>query len=613
MKRQYAILEYDRIIKLLAERTSSALGAAEAEALLPVSHPHEIRRRLRETAEAVFVVMQKGSPGIGNFGDISQAVAYADRGGSLTPAQLLSVAVQLTAARRAAAFLKPGGAQREHHREEHNRDGSFRATASRKHSEDASFDAAAPGAPGAGGGFPGTPILSEIASVITVRKDLEDRISASILSDTEIADSASAELRRIRRQIITQSENIRAQLNKLISSSSYKDVLQDQIITQRDGRWVVPVKQESTKSVPGIIHDRSKGGATVFIEPQSVVNANNALRELEIQERQEIDRILAELSAFVAESAEELRLNQDMLVRIDFIFAKGLLAADMKASEPLISEMSGSLCINQSFADPPFAGQSFTDSPLADPPIVGSSYAGLPSATRTDSSPSRSPILEIENGRHPLIDPDDVVPISLTLGGAYNTLIITGPNTGGKTVTLKSVGLFVLMAQAGLHIPASRAVIPAVKKVFADIGDEQSIEQSLSTFSSHMKNIVEIVERADAESIVFFDELGAGTDPTEGAALAISILETLGARGCLVMATTHYTELKKYALAADGVENASMEFDIETLSPTYRLRVGLPGRSNAFEISRKLGLPGDVVSHAAQRMDSGSIAFETVI
>jgi DNA mismatch repair protein MutS2 len=407
-----------------------------------------------------------------------------------------------------------------------------------------------------------TPILSGIGSALSVHREIEDRIRTSILSESEMADGASAELRRIRRQIGVQNENIRTQLNKLVTSPAYKDALQDQVITQRDGRWVVPVKPASAKQVPGIIHDRSKGGATVFIEPQAVVNANNELRELDIKERREIDRVLAELSGLVAEISEELRLNQDMLTRIDFIFAKGLLACDMKANEPVMSE---------------------------------------------------DLTLEIVNGRHPLIDPEAVVPVSLTLGDGYNVLIVTGPNTGGKTVTLKTVGLFVLMARAGLHLPASRAVMPAVKNVFADIGDEQSIEQSLSTFSSHMKNIVDIVKKAGKGSIVFLDELGAGTDPTEGAALAISILETLGKRGCLVMATTHYTELKKYALAADGVENASMEFDIETLSPTFRLRVGLPGRSNAFDISRKLGLPEYVVARAAEGMDSGGIAFESVI
>jgi DNA mismatch repair protein MutS2 len=548
---RYAALEYDKIIELLAERASSALGAAETRALTPAANADEISNRLEETAEAVSFIMRKGTPGFGEFGDISGALGYACRGGSLTMEQLLSVAVHLSAARRAASFLKgdagKGGA---------HGDGT----------DGGGADGDAPGTPDGFGGpdrnAPDAPILRGMATALSVHRDVEDRITSSILSGSEMSDGASPELRRIRRQIGVQNENIRAQLNKLITSPSYRDVLRDQIITQRDGRWVVPVRAESAKQVPGIIHDRSKGGATFFIEPQAVVNANNALRELEIEEAQEVARILAELSASVAEIAGELRVNQNVLTRIDFIFAKGLLACDMKAGKPETGE---------------------------------------------------GRVLEIVNGRHPLIDPAAVVPVSLTLGGDYNVLIITGPNTGGKTVTLKTVGLFVLMAHAGLHLPASRAVIPAVKGVFADIGDEQSIEQSLSTFSSHMKNIVGIVGRADRESIVFLDELGAGTDPAEGAALAISILETLGRRGCLVMATTHYTELKKYAIATDGVENASMEFDVGTLSPTFKLRIGLPGRSNAFEISRRLGLPEYIVDRAADSMDSGSVAFETVI
>jgi DNA mismatch repair protein MutS2 len=539
MDREYAVLEYDKVRGLLAERASSALGAAEAAALLPAVNTAEIERRLAETAEAVSFIMRKGTPGLGEFGDISGALDYAEKGGVLTMAQLLAVAAQMAAARRAASFLKGGAAG---------------AVAY------ADSDPGEAGGHGARGARASS--LAEIASVLFSGKDIEDRITSSLLSESEMADGASAELRRIRRQIGVQNENVRAQLNKLITSAAYRDVLRDQIITQRDGRWVVPVKTESVKQVPGIIHDRSKGGATAFIEPQAVVNANNALRELGIEEKREIERVLAELSALVSEVSDGLRLNQEMLARLDFIFAKGLLACDMKANEPEIS-----------------AGR----------------------------------VLEVVNGRHPLIEPRDVVPVSLTLGKEYHTLIITGPNTGGKTVTLKTVGLFVLMARAGLHLPASRAVSPAVKSVFADIGDEQSIEQSLSTFSSHMKNIVGIVRKADSDSIVFLDELGAGTDPTEGAALAISVLDTLGRRGCLVMATTHYTELKKYALVTDDVENASMEFDVETLSPTFRLRIGLPGRSNAFEIARKLGLPEDVVARAAGSMDSGSIAFETVI
>jgi DNA mismatch repair protein MutS2 len=542
MDREYAVLEYDKIIGFLAERASSALGATEAAALLPAVNTAEIRRRLAETAEAVSFIMRKGTPGLGEFGDISGLLNYADKGGGLTMAQLLAVAAQMAAARRASSFLKGGPAPGDG---EGADDG--------------------PGASGAERGACGdtrSSSLAEIASVLYVGGDIEDRITSSILSESEMADGASVELRRIRRQIGVQSENVRAQLHKFITSAAHRDALRDQIITQRDGRWVVPVKSESAKQVPGIIHDRSKGGATVFIEPQAVVNANNALRELGVEEKREMERILAELSALVSGVSDELRLNQEMLARLDFIFAKGLLACDMKANEPGISE-----------------GRA----------------------------------LEVVNARHPLIDPKDVVPVSLELGKDYHSLIITGPNTGGKTVTLKTVGLFVLMARAGLHLPAARAVVPAAGKVFADIGDEQSIEQSLSTFSSHMKNIVEIVRKADRDSIVFLDELGAGTDPTEGAALAIAVLDTLGRHGCLVMATTHYTELKKYALVTEGVENASMEFDVDTLSPTFRLRIGLPGRSNAFEIARKLGLPEDVVARAAGSMDSGSIAFETVI
>jgi DNA mismatch repair protein MutS2 len=333
---------------------------------------------------------------------------------------------------------------------------------------------------------------------------------------------------------------------------------------------VVPVRQEHRQKVAGLVHDQSKGGATVFIEPQAVVESNNKLRELEIEEEREIERILAELSSYVGNMADAILVNQEMLVKLDIIFAKGRLACDMDAVRPVIEG----------------EGAQGADS-------VG--------------------ILEIVAGRHPLIDAKRVVPVSLSIGGDYRTLIITGPNTGGKTVTLKTVGLFILMAQAGLHLPAERARIPKVGEVFADIGDEQSIEQSLSTFSSHMRNIVDIVNRAGPGSFVFLDELGAGTDPTEGAALAIAILEALSEKGSLVLATTHYTELKKYALATDGAMNASMEFDVETLSPTYRLRIGTPGRSNAFEISRKLGLPSYIVDRAEASMGSEDIKFDEVI
>ena len=518
MKRIYSVLEYDKILSMLSERTSSALAAAEALSLKPAAHQHVVSERLAETAEAVSVIMRKGTLSLGEFGDIRRALVYAEKGGSLTMAQILDVARQMGVARRAALFL--------------------------------------------GADIPPSPLLNSIRGALMTDRYLEERITAAILSDTEMASGASPALRGIRRSIALKNDAIRAQLDRLIASHAYREILQEQLVTIRDGRYVVPVKQEHRHRLPGIVHDQSKGGATLFIEPQAVVELNNKLRELELEEAREIDRILAAFSADVGAVSDALRLNQELLTRLDFIFAKGCLACDMKAVLP---EIDGK-------------GQ-----------------------------------LEIVSGRHPLIDPAVVVPVSLDLGIDYHTLIITGPNTGGKTVTLKTVGLFLLMAAAGLHLPASRAKIPLMPGVFADIGDEQSIEQSLSTFSAHMKNIVGIVRKARAGDYIFLDELGAGTDPAEGAALAIAILETLRDRGCMVLATTHYTELKKYAVAAEGVENASMEFDVETLSPTFRLIVGMPGRSNAFEISRKLGLPEALVSRAADHLDTGSIAFETVI
>jgi DNA mismatch repair protein MutS2 len=521
--RIFKILEYDKITALLAERTSGAVAASVALALEPVPDVYEISARQSETAEAVFVIGKKGSLPLGEYGDITRDANFADKGGTLTMEALLGIAKHLNIVRTAAAFI--------------------------------SSDVPAEN----------IPIITSAAGVMAANKTLEDRIRTSILSDTEMADSASPELKRIRREKIKQGDAVRANLNKFITSATYRDILQDQLVTIRDGRYVLPVRQEHRHKIAGLVHDRSKGGATLFIEPQAVVESNNKLRELEIEEEREIERILAELSAIVGSMAVALRVNQKTLVKLDLIFAKGKLAWDMDAVRPEVG------------------GEGDAD------------------------------VLEIEAGRHPLIDAKKVVPVSLSIGDGFRTLVITGPNTGGKTVTLKTVGLFILMAQAGLHVPATRARIPFVREVFADIGDEQSIEQSLSTFSSHMKNIVEIVKRADSGSFVFLDELGAGTDPTEGAALAIAILESLNEKGAMIFATTHYTELKKYALAADSAMNASMEFDVETLSPTYRLRIGTPGRSNAFEISRKLGLPAYVVDSAEESMDSESIRFDEVI
>jgi len=489
------------------------------EGLLPSVNEYEIGERMAETTEAVSVIMHKGALPLGGFYDISGWVHLAQKGGALTMKQLLEVLYNLQAARHAATFLKSD--------------------------------------------LPPLRKIDQLAALISIQKDLESEIDRCILSEDEMADSASSELKTIRRKIGLQNESIRSKMSSILTSADNKNLLQDTIVTMRQGRYVIPVKQEHKGRFSGIVHDQSATGATLFIEPQAIVNMNNELRELELAEKKEVYRILAELSATVGHAGEEIKNNQRILVELDFMFAKGKLSAKMKAEPPEISTQG---------------------------------------------------ILNIREGRHPLIDWKKVVPISVSLGKDFDTLIITGPNTGGKTVTLKTVGLFVLMAHSGLHLPAAPGtVIPLLRKVYADIGDEQSIEQSLSTFSSHMRNIVDIVRDADDDTLILLDELGAGTDPTEGAALAISILNELYGRGAKTLATTHYTELKKYAIATSGVQNASMEFDVETLSPTYRLTIGTPGRSNAFEISAKLGLPNHLIDQAKGLLDRGDIAFEDVI
>ncbi len=411
-----------------------------------------------------------------------------------------------------------------------------------------------------GGGGEGKTVLDGYFDSLTANRFLEDKITGSILSEDEIADAASPELADIRRHIRAAAGKVRDVLNRLISSNQSK-YLQDAIITMRGGRYVVPVKSEHKNDIPGLVHDVSGSGGTFFIEPMGVVNANNELRELQAKEQKEVERILAELSADCAGFKTDIEDDYKTLVSLDCIFARAKLSSAMGAMEPALGSR-----------------------------------------------------IELKRARHPLLDPKTAVRNDLALGGSFDTLVITGPNTGGKTVTLKTLGLLTLMAQCGLHIPASDgSTVKVCSAVLADIGDEQSIDQSLSTFSSHMTNIVAILEQADDETLILFDELGAGTDPVEGAALAAAVIESARAMGSHVAATTHYAELKVYAMTTKGVENASCEFDVETLAPTYRVLIGIPGKSNAFAISRRLGLPGYIIQKAADRIDAENVRFEDVL
>ena len=509
---------------MLAERTVSGLAGQLARDLEPAQEAHEIEKRQAETAEAVSVCLRKGTPPFSNLPDLTETLARAAKGGCLTMKNLLSVRDALSSARRVRTFL----------------------------SSDMPEEAVS---------------IRRRAMALSPRQDLEERIARSIISDTEMADSASTTLAHIRRGIEAQHTKIRTSLAKYTTGTTYDSILMDKVVTMRNGRFVVPVKLEQAARFPGIVHDRSKSGQAVFIEPEAVVALNNKLRELALEEEEEVERIMYELSGEAGASREDIIYNQELLVDLDFAFAKANLALDMEAVPPGLT--------------------------------------GIVSESED--------VIEIVQGRNPLISKGDVVPTSLSFGGENRILVVTGPNTGGKTVTLKTVGLFVLMAAAGLQVPAERARLPIAERVFADIGDEQSIEQSLSTFSSHMKNIVEICSEARPGSVVLLDELGAGTDPAEGAALAVAVLEALLAKGCLVMATTHYTELKKFAVATDGVENASMEFDVATLSPTYRLMMGSPGRSNAFEIADRLGLNEGVSQRARELLVGEAVTFDNVM
>ena len=518
------VLEFYKIRDMLVERAASGLGKARCAALVPVSDIREIERMQAETEEASTLVARTGVQPISAFDDVQAQVARAKVGGILSPKDLLLCARLMQTAR------------------------SVRRTLVGEKDEAEETE---------------TPHLVGLARALYPTRRLEEEIFAAILSEEEIADSASPGLASVRRKIRSANERIRDKLNGYLHSSSMARYLQDAIITMRQGRYVLPVRAEYRSQVPGIVHDQSSSGATLFIEPMAIVEINNDLRGLMGEERAEIEKILQRFSEEISQEAGALLENQRILAELDFIFAKGALARQMRAVQPKINE------------------------------------AGY---------------IDIKRGRHPLIDPEAVVPSDLWIGKDFTTLVVTGPNTGGKTVTLKTVGLFTLMMQAGLQVPAMLGTELAVfDDVFADIGDEQSIEQSLSTFSSHMVNIVHILQNVTPRSLALFDELGAGTDPTEGAALAMSILDKLLSYKTRTLATTHYSELKAYALTHPGVENASVEFNVETLRPTYRLSIGIPGKSNAFEISRKLGLSEEIIGAAKEWLSGEQIRFEDVI
>ena len=478
---------------------------------------------MQETTEAQSILIKRGHINLGGIHDILDKVKRAEIGASLDPGSLLMVADTLRAARVLSNSLSGDDEE-----------------------EDFNY-----------------PIIQSLATSLYIHREIEDAIYNAIVSEIEIADSASSTLRDIRRKIVQKNQSIRSKLNTIISSATYQKYLQDSIISMRGDRFVVPVKAEYRSVVAGIVHDQSSSGATLFIEPMSIVEMNNELRKLKLDEQEEIERILAELSKMIGEIAREIISNQEILEKIDFIFAKGKLSLEMKGIDPKLNK-------DKSFV--------------------------------------------IKNGRHPLLNPKKVVANTIYLGDEFHTLVITGPNTGGKTVTIKTVGLFALMTQSGLHIPADFGSSMCVyDNIFADIGDEQSIEQSLSTFSSHMTRIVSILDKVTEDSLVIFDELGAGTDPVEGAALAIAILEDVRMAGAKCIATTHYSELKNYALTKKGVENAAVEFDVETLSPTYRLLIGVPGKSNAFEISKKLGLSEFVINRAKEFINTENIELEDLL
>ena len=518
-ERNLRVLEYPKILDRLAGLAMTEPGKAAARALRPSGDLAEVRRLQRETEEALSAYAYHGGSPMAYFSDVSEYLQLAKVGSTLSMKALLTIAEGLRAARTVRSALVSD-------RED-------------------------------------TRTLSQIASELATNRSLEEEIFNAILSEEEMADRASPELYDIRRRLRALNDKVRERLNAIIRSSSMQKYLQDAIITMRNGRYVIPVRADSRQFVPGLVHDQSGSGSTLFVEPAAVVEAGNDIKQWTLKERQEIDRILSEFTDRVAPDADLYRHNIEVLANLDMIFARAALAREMRAAPPKINEEGR---------------------------------------------------VNLMRARHPLIDPEKVVPSTLWMGGDFTTLVITGPNTGGKTVTLKTVGLLSLMAQSGLQIPAAYgSELPVFDEVFADIGDEQSIEQSLSTFSSHMTNIVAILQAVTPKSLALFDELGAGTDPTEGAALAMAILEHLLSMKVTTLATTHYSELKAFALSTPGVENASVEFNVETLRPTYRLSIGVPGKSNAFEISRKLGLPDFLIQKAGEHLTRDQIRFEDVI
>ena len=503
-------LELPRVLALLSDQAVSAEARERALRVRPETETEEVLRLLDQTDAARNLIGLRGSPSFSGVKPVAEA---------LNTRELLTIADLLTAARRAKEYFNDEAAEK---------------TA-----------------------------IDHLFLSLHGNRFLEEKIKRAIPDEDTIADAASTELADIRRHMRAAQAKSRQILQKIISSPSYGKILQETIITQRDGRFVVPVKAEHKGDLPGLVHDISSTGATLFVEPMGVVQANNEYIELQAKEQKEIDRILAEFSAEAAAHREDIQWDYDTLVHLDLIFARGQLSYKMNAVRPEV---------------------------------------------RRDGA------IHLRKARHPLLDPKTAVPIDIELGDTFDTLVITGPNTGGKTVTLKTLGLLTLMTQCGLHIPAAdRSVVSVYERVLADIGDEQSIEQSLSTFSAHMVNIVEILKEADRHSLVLFDELGAGTDPVEGAALAIAVIQHVRRLGAKVAATTHYAELKTFAMTTAGVENASCEFDVETLAPTYRLLIGIPGKSNAFAISRRLGLPEDVIAAAQGQMSGESVRFEDIL